>query len=209
MNKSNYMIGVGLVLLGLILLIMNISFIPNDLIMVVFGGLILLGYYKRKSSLLLILGLIFIMMGLKDMIDMYIDYEISVLIINSVLGIVFLMVYFIKNKSWAIYPGIIVPAIGIYDFLERNILGEKEWLFLLFISISLYLIYFIQKRRYSIKWTFNVATILFVISIVSFLITDYNIDVEIWKTISYLWPGILILIGIRILYNNYKAKKMD
>ncbi|MBS4536982.1 hypothetical protein GOQ27_00825 [Clostridium sp. D2Q-11] len=209
MNKNNYIFGIGLVLLGIILLITNISFIPNDIIMVLLGIILLGVYYKRKSSLTLIIGVILIAIGLKDIIDLYTDYEISSLIFNTVIGAIFLIVYFRNNKGWAIYPGIIIPAMGIHDFLESNVLGDKEWLFLLILSIALYIIYFIQKKRYQIKWTFNVATILLVISGISYINTDYRLDIKIWKMIAYLWPVLLILIGVKILYNNYKEKKKD
>lgn len=209
MQNKDYTLGIILIIIGIVLFIMNIDFIPNDLLLLALGAIFLVGFYRKKSTGLLIPGLIITAIGFSSLIeDLVRGYDMSSLLFLLFLGIAFLIIYFMKNISGFVYPGCILPAIGIYSFIEDNILNNQEWLFFLMLSFAFYVIYFLEKRRKNIKWPLTVGTIILIFSALIFLTSEDVLNIKIWEVVGYLWPIILIIIGLRIIYNNYKMKNM-
>ncbi|MTI70283.1 MAG: hypothetical protein FH751_08535 [Firmicutes bacterium] len=207
MKKNDYVLGIILILAGIFIFLENTNIVPNETYIVVLGIAFLIGYYNKKKTGYLIAGLILTGIGLSQVLDrMVYNLDLSGLLVFIGLGAAFLIVYFTKGKEGFVYPGCILPAIGIHSFLEDLIIGDIGWLFFFLISISFYAIYLLIHRNKGVKWTFILGSILLALSGLFYMTENNIITSSFWKMISYFWPVILILIGIRIIYNNSKKE---
>lgn len=206
-RKKNYTLGIFMILIGGVILLNKFDIALQELLFVAIGIALLAGYYSKRNSGYLIAGLIILAIGATSFIEenQALSADVSSLIFMVGLGIVFLILYFVKNIRGFVYPGCILPAIGIYSFLDDMYGGDRSWFFLA-LGISFFLIYLIDKRKRHSTWTIIPGTILIVLSGLFYLTSKKIITDNFWKLLSYAWPAIIIIIGIKILYNNIRNR---
>lgn len=209
-RKKEYTVGIVLILIGALFLLSNlveVSIMVNFLIIV--GTAFLIGYYSKRNTGYLIAGTVILAIGVSEIVDTYIllPVDISGFTVLVALGIAFLILYSTKNIRGFIYPGCFLIAIGLFTLINDSYGYDIPWAFMAFIGIAFYFIYLIETRRDGQKWPLIPGTILIGFSGLLYLILEDVIDVSLWKTLSYIWPALLILAGIKIIYNNTRIKK--
>lgn len=209
-TRRDYTIGIVLILIGGLFLLANFTEISmKDSFMILVGLALLIGYYSKRHSGYLIAGLVVLSIGVSQVVDTYklVSVDISGFTFFVALGIAFLILYFVKNVRGFIYPGCILVAMGLFKLLEEGLGYTMPWAFTLFIGVSFYFVYLIETRRLGQKWPLIPGTILIVISGLTYLVTEDVVTISVWESLSYIWPALLILIGLKIIYNNIKFKK--
>ncbi|WP_425448716.1 hypothetical protein [Dethiothermospora halolimnae] len=200
--------GVFLILAGVVIFLLNLNVLSHYIVLLgISVGAFLAYYYKRRMGFL-ITGLITLALAVTNIVDKYVDtsVDISGFLFLLALGLVFLALYYMKNIKGFIYPGCFLPAIAVSTLLDEIYVMDKQWPLFLFLGLSFYLIYLIEYRKSDSRWPIIPGTILIIISGLFFLSSEEIVDVKFWKAISIIGPGILILIGIKIIYNNTKTK---
>lgn len=209
MKRNDFSVGVILIVIGVIIFLFNTNILPDDVLLLGLGVTLLVAYYYKRHLGYLIAGLILAVIGITSLIEEYLitQADLASLFFMWGLGIVFLVLYFAKHIRGFVYPGCILPAIGTYSFLDEIYNIEIGWAFFLLLSIAFYVIYLIEHKKTGNTWSIIPGTVLLILSGFFFLTSKDIISSSFWKTISYIWPIILILIGGRIVYNNSKLKQ--
>jgi len=205
-KRKDYTLGIVLVLIGLAILLRNTKLLSKDIFLVAIGGGFLAGYYNKKQTGYLIAGLILLVLGGTSLAGNYriLNIDMSGFLFLTGLGTVFLALYFAKNITGFIYPGCILIAIGSYTLIDNIFNIQMGWLFFTFLGLSFYAMYLIEHRRIGQRWPLIPGTVLLVLSSLLFLTSLEVITDNFWSLISYFWPVILIIVGLRIIYNNSK-----
>jgi len=205
-KRKDYTLGIVLVLIGLAILLRNTKLLSKDIFLVAIGGGFLAGYYNKKQTGYLIAGLILLVLGGTSLAGNYriLNIDMSGFLFLTGLGTVFLALYFAKNITGFIYPGCILIAIGSYTLIDNIFNIQMGWLFFTFLGLSFYAMYLIEHRRIGQRWPLIPGTVLLVLSSLFFLTSLEVITDNFWSLISYFWPVILIIVGLRIIYNNSK-----
>lgn len=209
-KKKDYTVGMVLIVIGVLFLLSNlvkVSIMDNVLILV--GAGFLIGYYSKRNTGYLIAGTIILAIGVGQIVDSYnlVPFDTSGFTFLVTLGIAFLILYFTKNIRGFIYPGFFLIAIGLFTLINDGYGYDIPWAFTLFIGVAFYFIYLIETKRLGQNWPLIPGTILIVISVMLYLILEDVITTSIWETLSYVWPALLILAGLKIIYNNIKIKR--
>ncbi|MBL4937314.1 hypothetical protein JK636_16415 [Clostridium sp. YIM B02515] len=137
-----------------------------------------------------------------------------------IMGAAFLFVYFIlgarknyRNIGFLI-PGIILPGLQILKFADDYKVSEKTEILTVFgvLGASFLAIYFIHSFWYKEiskgqrNWPLYVSIILFVFGGITYAVEYFN-----WSfgmvIINNIWPGVLIIVGARMLYKAIKGNK--
>lgn len=142
--------------------------------------------------------------------------------ILPILGAAFLFIYFIlgARKKYGnvgfLIPGIILPAFQILKFADDNNVSEKAEVVIVFgvLCVSFLAIYLIhtcwykQVSRGQRSWPLHVSIILFIFGGVVYAIEYFN-----WTfgmvILNNVWPGILVIVGVRMLYKALKGSKKE
>lgn len=204
MNKKNAALGVVLIFLGISMYLRNYNIGMGSLLMLFIGLGLLYGYYFRKEQPFIIFGSIFTAIGLMHVLKdfglfrAYLTFETLLI----VLGIAFIFIYFTKHIKGFIFPGTILPCVGVFLILE-NFLRSKysdPSLFLL-LGFAFYVIYFIEYMGKS-SWPLIPATILMLVGILSYA---FSFEIITWNIIlskkDYILPVLMIGAGVLILLN--------
>ncbi len=209
MNRKNVVIGIGLILLGLSMYLRNFNIGTGSLVTVFIGIGLLCGYYYKREQPYVIFGSIFTAIGamsvLRDIRLLRMDLSFEILLI--VIGIMFVFIYYSRNIQGFIFPGTILPAIGIYIILMKafNDRYVASSIFLL-LGFAFYAVYFIAYIGKS-GWPLIPATILFIAGILSygfsFKIISWNI---IYLNRNFIWPILMIGAGVLILMNHIRRR---
>jgi hypothetical protein len=209
MNKKNTLIGAALIFLGISIYLRNFHIGTGSLLTCFIGLGLLYAYNTRKEQPFLIFGGIFTAIGLmavlKDIGMFRIDMTFETLLI--VLGIIFILTYYSKNIQGFIFPGILLPAAGVYLILEKSLSGKYAYpsIFLL-LGFAFYAIYFMAYMGKS-NWPLIPATILLLAGILAYAI---SFEVITWNMVflnrDYILPLLMIGAGVLILLNLLKRK---
>lgn len=204
MNKNNTLIGVALILLGISIYLRSFHIGTGSLLTLFLGLGLLYAYYIKKEQPFIIFGGIFTAIGLmavlKDINLFRINLAFETVLI--VLGIIFIFIYYSKHIQGFIFPGMILPAIGVYLILEKSFRGSyvDSSIFLL-IGFAFYAIYFIAYMGKS-SWPLIPATILLLIGISAYA---FSFEIITWNMVylysDYIWPFLMIGAGVSILLN--------
>jgi len=207
MNKKNTTIGVVLIFLGISMYLRNFHIGTGNLLTLFLGLGLLYAYYIKKEQPFIIFGGIFTAIGLmsvlKDIGVFRINMTFETLLI--VLGIIFLFIYYSKHIQGFIFPGMILPAIGVYLILGKFFSGRyaDPSIFLL-LGFAFYAIYFMAYMGKS-SWPLIPATILLLIGILAYA---FNFKVITWDMVflkrDYIWPLMMIAAGVLILLSRFK-----
>jgi hypothetical protein len=205
MKNNNYMAGVMLIFLGLAFFLKNynISVISSLLIM---GGLYFFySYFTQKHQPHLLFGVILTATGVFVLLKDWgkLNFNISGELFLILLGVFFLFVYFRKGLLGFVFPGYILPCIGVYLMIMDNMNWDYMWpSFLILLGIAFYLIYFtafIQKS----SWPLIPGTILIALGLAGFA---FSLEILTWNMVAvllnyqnYILSAAIILIGIGLL----------
>lgn len=208
--KKNNTAGIILIIIGIAFMIHNSNLIDNDILLSILGLGLLVGYYYKKNTGFLISGLVILGIGVNSIADRLIaNINLSGFITLTGLGFIFLLLYFANNIKGFVYPGCILPAIGTFSLIDSLLNIDIGWLFFLLLSISFYLIYIFEHRKNNVKWPLIPASILLAFSALTFLTSINIFGIGLWEILIYIWPAILIIIGIRLIYNNKNNNKKE
>lgn len=205
-KRKDYTLGIVLILIGLAILLRNTKILSKDVFLIAIGGGFLVGYYNKKQTGYLIAGLILLVLGGTSLAGNYriLNVDMSGFLFLTGLGAVFLALYFGKHITGFIYPGCILIAIGSYTLFDNIFHIEMGWLFFTLLGLAFYAMYLIEHQKVGQRWPLIPGTILIVLSSLFFLTSLEIITDNFWSLISYFWPVILIIVGLRIIYNNRK-----
>ncbi len=209
MNKRNTTIGVVLILLGISIYLRNFHISTGSILTIFLGLGLLYTYYIKREEPFIIFGGIFTAIGLMSVLGdvrfFRIDMTFEAVLI--VLGIIFTFIYHMKHIQGFIFPGMILPALGIYFILLRafsdRLAGSSIFLLL---GFAFYAIYFIAYMDRS-GWPLMIASILLLMGILSYA---FSLQVLTWNMVQlkwdYIWPLLLIAAGILVLLNRLKRR---
>jgi hypothetical protein len=188
----------------------NISII-NTLFL--FAGFYFLYEYIRKrqqphlvfSVVLIATGAIVMLRDLR-----LLSFRMSGEMFLIALGAIFLFFYFSKRMIGFVFPGYILPAIGIYTFIENNTNNNYMWpSFFILLGLAFYLIYFTAFVNLG-NWPLIPGTILILFGLAAFAFVLGIISLEVLKTIgqyrNYILPGAIVLIGVGLLIRSFKKQ---
>ncbi|MGB7604005.1 MAG: hypothetical protein WBL93_00865 [Lutisporaceae bacterium] len=212
MKSNNYIVGLGLVFLGLAYFLRNFNVSMINTFMILGGLYLLYDYVMRKRQLHLTFGLILTLTGIVmlladfDMLKFEIDGEIFIF----ALGLVFLALYFKKGILGFVFPGYILPALAIYSILDSNFNDSYIWpCFFVLLGLAFYLMYFTAFIHKS-SWTLIVGTILILFGLVAFVFILGIVSIDMMKTIAdyknYILSAAIVLIGVGFLYKGLRRK---
>lgn len=210
MNKKNTTIGAFLILLGIFMYMRNFYIGTGTLITLLLGFGLLYAYYVKRDQPFMIFGGIFTAIGLmsvlKDIRIFRIDMTFEAALIA--LGIIFIFLYYTKHVEGFIFPGMILPAIGIY-FILLNAFNDRYAFPSIFflLGFAFYAIYFAAYMGRS-SWPLIPANILLIIGIASYAFTFDIINWEMaYLNLDYIGPLLMISAGILILLGRIKKRK--
>lgn len=208
-KRNDFSLGIIFIIIGVVVFLLNTNILPNDVLLVGLGIALLVAYYFKRHLGYLMAGLILAVIGTTSLIEKYlvVQGDLTELFFMWGLGIVFMVLYFSKHIKGFVYPGCILPAIGTYSFLDEVYSIEMGWVFFLLLGIAFYVIYLVEYRNTGSNWPIIPGTVLIILSGLFLLTSKDIINSSFWKTISYIWPVILILVGGKIIYNNSKLKQ--
>ena len=209
MNKRNTAIGVVLILLGIAIYMRNFHIDSGSMLTLFLGLGLLFAYYNKKEQPYIIFGGIFTVIGLMSVLGdiRFFRIDMTFEAVMIVLGIIFTFIYYVKRIHGFIFPGMILPALGIYIILLR-VLNDRlasSSIFLL-LGFAFYAIYFIAYMGKS-NWPLIPASILLLAGILSyafsFKVLSWNIILLKW---DYIWPLLMIAAGLLILISRLKRR---
>ncbi|HOR86641.1 MAG TPA: hypothetical protein PLL98_09160 [Bacillota bacterium] len=204
MNRKNTLIGATLIFLGISIWLRGYHIRTGSLLTLFLGlGLLYVNYIKKEQPYA-IFGGIFTAIGLISVINeaglFHINIGIETLLI--IIGIIFIFLYRTREVQGLIFPGMILPAIGIYLILQKSFDSRyaNPSIFLL-LGFAFYIIYFIAYTG-KFSWTLVPATAFLLIGIIAYA---FSFRVITWDMIiihkDYIWPLLMILAGALILLN--------
>jgi hypothetical protein len=207
-KHNNNLLGVILVLTGISILLLNTNVLPREILLVLIGVAFLVGYYRGRNLGNLVIGTILSIVGIGTVLDEFgfASVDLSGFFFILSLGIAFLILYFAKNIKGFLYPGCILPVIGVFSLLDEIYDSDIGWALFLLLAVSFILIYLIEYRQTGNSWPLIPAVVLLVISVLFFFASEDIVKYEFWRVLSYIWPTIIIIAGVRIIYNNYRHK---
>lgn len=123
-----------------------------------------------------------------------------------IIGIASLVMYYRYGTRGYLVFGCLLPAIGTYSLIDEIFLKDTLWVFFLFLAIAFYIIYLVEYRSLDIGWPRTLSIMMVILSFLFLLSSKTLMKFGFWRFISYLWPILLIVIGVRIIYNMVKYK---
>lgn len=209
MNKRNAAIGVFLILLGISMYLRNFNISTSSLITLFLGLGLLYAYRMRGEEPLSIFGGIFTAIGIisvmRDIRLFRIDMTFEAVLIT--LGIIFILIYYSRDMQGFLFPGMMLPAIGIYLILLK--LFNDRYVFpsiFLLLGFAFYAMYFIGYMEKS-SWPLIPATILLLTGILYYA---FSFRIITWSMIymnqEYIWPLLMVAAGILILLNRLRKR---
>lgn len=207
-RKSSNLLGIILILAGIAVFLLNASIVSENGLLILVGIIFLAIYFSKKYTWSLITGMVVIVVGVTTVVDDLLPTKIDLAGFTFLvgLGIVFLILYYSKKITGFVFPGFILPSIGIYTLVSSLYTGETSWAFFFLLGLSFYGIYFAEFMKKGNRWPLIPGTILIGFAGLLYLIFNDIIKDSFWKVVSYSWPALLIIVGIKIIYDNVKHR---
>ena len=208
MIRKDYAFGLLFIFIGILFLFFNMSDLNFHWLLFILSIGIMMAYFIQGHIGYLISGLILFTISLVSLLNEYFnpDRDMKSLLFLWILGIISLVLYGRQRSKGYLIFGFFLPAIGTYNLVETMASGDISWALYLFFGISFYIIYIIGYREGEMKWAKYLAFIMIGLSILFLLSLGSIGQFKLWKFISYLWPILLIAIGIKTVYNRAKIK---
>ncbi|MDK2932562.1 MAG: hypothetical protein PWP27_372 [Clostridiales bacterium] len=207
--------GVILIGLGILFLLRNYNINIRDWFLLGIGIAFIIAYFIKKKAGFLITGLILSYFGSLIFLNStrLIKQQTFGSLVLVALGLAFLTVYFAKKKTGFIFPGFILPAIGIYNYIMgMNFIEQSEIWPLIFMTLATaFLLIFIFEFRTLGYKPLVTSLILFGIGLLSFMTIRGIIEKQMWINVlywlRYFWPVLLIIAGVLVILKNLSIKK--
>ena len=204
-DQSNLIWGGILILAGILFLLQEMNILGNAfqylwLILMAAGAAVFLWIFFAKKELwwaiipgLTLLGLSF--SGLESLLNILPGSNWSGAVFLGCIGLAFWLVYLRRQDQWwAIIPGgVLVTLAAVAGF--ENLLGESEVIFFLGLAGTFALVG-ILPSQVDTRWAFIPAAILAVLGVALFA--------PFRSAMLIIWPGALIVLGVYILFRNWK-----
>ena len=210
MNKNNYLAGIVLVFLGIAFFLKNYNISVVNTLLLLGGLYFLYNYTIKKYQPHLIFGIVLSAAGsvmlLRDLGRL--DFDLGGEMFFLALGTIFLFFYFTKGITGLVFPGYILPALGIYSLIESNFNDQYMWpsLFIL-LGLAFYLIYFTAFIHKS-SWPLIPGTILILFGLTAFTFVLGIVSIDTIRGLTqyqnYIISGGIVLLGIGLLYKGLK-----
>ncbi len=213
-KHQHVMVGIVIVLLGVLLLLHNFRVFYLDeqlfwgIALIILGG-VFLRVHNRKSprKSILILGIIFIIIGLFTSLDAFVFVPEGLIgaFFLWIGGAIFISIYVHNNdRWWTIIPGGIFVILGIIVALNafRLLMGDILWFIFLFgISLIFWFLFLIKDEKNKLYWSIYPA---FLLTIFSFFILSI-----IWESqiSDILFPISIISCGTYLVIKNVGQKR--
>ena len=178
---------------------------------VIFGGLYFLySYATKKNQPHLMFGIILTgtgaLMLLRDFGKLHFNMSGEMFLI--VMGLIFLFLYFKKGILGFVFPGFILPCIGIYIFIMNNMNKDYMWpSFFILLGLAFYMIYF-SAFIHSSTWPLIPGTVLILFGMAAFAfalgILSWDMLSVVGQYQSYIISGGVVLLGVGILIKGLK-----
>jgi len=204
-DQSNLIWGGILILAGILFLLQEMNILGNAfqylwLILMAAGAAVFLWIFFAKKEQwwaiipgLTLLGLSF--SGLESLLNILPGSNWSGAVFLGCIGLAFWLVYLRRQDQWwAIIPGgVLVTLAAVAGF--ENLLGESEVIFFLGLAGTFALVG-ILPSQVDTRWAFIPAAILAVLGVALFA--------PFRSAMLIIWPGALIVLGVYILFRNWK-----
>ncbi len=210
MKNKNYAAGIALIVLGLAFFLRNYHISVINSLFILGGIYFFYSYATQKQQPHLIFGVILtgtgILILLKDLGLLH--FNISGEMFLILMGMVFLFFYFRKGIEGLVFPGYILPSIGVYIMIMNNMNEDYMWpsIFIL-LGIAFYLIYFTAYIQKS-SWALIPGTILILFGLACFAfslgILTLNMLTALTGYQNYVISAVIVLIGIALLIKGLK-----
>lgn len=202
-NRKNISIGFILIIIGIAFMLYNLKIFKNDELLLGLGAAFLISYIIHRYNIFLVTGLTIAGIGINLVIArVYPDIDLEWFLILFELGILFLVLYYSNKTKGFIYVGLILPSLAIYTISKQFLNIDTEWILFFLLSFSFYLMYIIVHRKNGNKWPLVPSGILAGWGLI-FLLTSDVFGLGFWSLLSFIWPAILIIMGVRIILNKY------
>lgn len=199
-NKSLYT-GIGLIILGVLFLLYNLAIFDLAWILFLLSIGLLVRYVFKRDILYLIIGLGLFAFSSLSLIDRYIFIGLNikpfVYLFVAGCGCIYLYIKG-RERNWLIIGSILIA------FALNNIIGQVWPIFLpwgkfFLLALAFYLCYLVAYRANHIVWPRYISYIMLAVGGIQILI---NKDLFRFAnfSLSYLFPAIIILSGIGIIY---------
>lgn len=209
MNRKNTAVGVALILLGISIYLRNFNIGTGSLVTLFLGLVLLYAYYTKREQPYIIFGGIFTAIGLMSVLGDIRFFRINMSFEAALiaLGLIFIFIFYTKHIEGFVFPGTILPVLGVYIILQRSfsdrLVGSSIFLLL---GFAFYTIYFLAYMGKS-SWPLFLATILLMAGILSYA---FSFEILTWKMISlkwdYIWPLLLVAAGLSILLGRLRRR---
>lgn len=209
MRRNNYSFGLLLVFVGILFLLLNLKLLSFDWLLFILSIALIIGYFTQDHLGYLISGLILLAISLISLLNEYVFTSVNIkgFLFLCIFGIISLVLYGRQKSKGLLIFGLILPALGTYNLIEELAYKDVSWTLYLLFGIAFYIIYIVGYKKSGIEWPRHLSFIMLVVSILFLLTSRSMVQLKFWKFINYLWPIILILIGIRIIYNINRLKR--
>lgn len=206
MKDKDYSLGVFLIFIGILFLLLNLNIISFEWLLFMLSIGVLIGYFMKKHLGYLVLGLVLLGISSIMLLNKYIFIGINIenFLFLWIFGVISLILYGRQKSNALLIIGMLLIALGANNLVEELIAGDLNWVLYLFFGIAFYIIYLIGYRKSKIEWPKHLGTIMIIVSLLFLLSSKKMLTLGFWQFIFYLFPILLIAIGIKIIYN---AKK--
>ncbi len=205
-DQSRLIWGLILVLVGILFLLQEFQILGSAfeylwVILIAAGsGAFLWVYFTKKDQWwaiipgLTLLGLTLV--GLENIIPFMPGGNWTGAVFLGCIGLAFWLVYLRRQQQWwAIIPGGVLVTLALVaglDFLS----GWDDVIFFLGMGLTFALVALLPSKTHDTRWAFIPAGVLIILGL-AFV-------GPIQSVINYVWPVILVGLGIFVLYRNWK-----
>ena len=209
MRKEDYAFGFFLVFIGVLFLLLNLNVLNFEWLLFILSIGQIVEYFIKDHLGYLISGLVLLAISLIYILNEYAFPGVNIkgFLFLWIFGIISMVLYGRQKSKGLLIFGTILPALGTYNLIEELSSGNVSWTLYLLFGIAFFIIYLIGYRSSDIEWPRHLALAMVVVSILFLINTKTAMEFKFWKFINYLWPIILILIGIKIIYNMIKLRE--
>ncbi|MBU5439321.1 hypothetical protein KQI42_14955 [Tissierella sp. MSJ-40] len=209
MERNNYSFGVILIFIGFMFLLLNLKVLTFNWILFILAIGLIIGYYLKENMGYLTAGLILLAISSVSLLNEYVFTSINIkgFVFLWIFGIMSLALYSKQKSKGLLIFGVLLPALGTYNLIEEIARTDVGWVMFLLFAIAFYIAYVVGYRQEGNDWPKHLSIIMLIISGLFLLSSKSLLKFGFWKFISYLWPILLIGIGIKIIYNVIKLKR--
>lgn len=209
MKAKDYLFGVFLVFVGILFLLLNLDVLTFEWLLFLLSIAILIGYFMKRHMGYLVLGLVLLGISLISILDRYmlVGIDIKSFLFLWIFGIISLTLYVKQKNRSLLMVGMMLLAFGTHNLVEELVSTDVSWTLYLIFGIAFYIIYLLGYRGSGIEWPRNLGTVMVIVSLLFLLSSQTMLKFGFWQFIFYLFPVLLIGIGIKIIYNIKKLKE--